>query len=100
MRQFWTYVREHPRGISGAIQTEVVFVLPKDYGWGMRRTQYVIEERIWGFWPEDENVQLIGQNMKKLISEHGLALEIIYDDPQFSFEDKYAQVFFWNDTIG
>ncbi|MCW4045792.1 MAG: hypothetical protein NWE94_09795, partial [Candidatus Bathyarchaeota archaeon] len=99
MKQFWDYALGHPRGTSDEVKGQVAFVLPKDYGWGMRRTDYVTEEKIWGFWPEDEKVQLIGANMKKLISEHGLALDIIYDDPRFNYVKKYAQIYFWNNTI-
>jgi hypothetical protein len=77
----------------------VAFVLPKDYGWGTRRTQDRIEDNIWGFWPEDEHIQLIGENLHKLLNEYDLKLDIIYDDPQFNFEEKYSQIYFWNSTI-
>jgi len=99
MRQFWDYVHNYPRGTSGKIGGEVAFVLPKDYGWGTRRTQERIEDNIWGFWPEDENIQVIGANMNKLMSKYGLALDIIYDDPQFNYAEKYSQIYFWNSTI-
>src|SRR4030042_4890598 len=99
MRQFWDHVHNYPQGTSGKIGGEVAFVLPKDYGWGTRRTQERIEDNIWGFWPEDAQVQLIGENMHKLLSKYGLALDIIYDDPQFNYEEKYSQIYFWNSTI-
>jgi hypothetical protein len=99
MEQFWDYAHTHPRGGSSTIKGEVTFVLPKDYGWGTRRTQNRIEDNIWGFWPEDAQIQIIGGNMKKLMSKYGLALDIIYDDPRFDFEEKYQQVYFWNSTI-
>jgi hypothetical protein len=99
MRRFWNYVHAYPREIYGRVNGEVAFVLPKDFGWGIRRTQYIIEEKIWGFWPEDETAYLIGENMAKLINEYGLKLDIVYDDPQFDFEGKYSQIYFWNSTI-
>jgi hypothetical protein len=37
--------------------------------------------------------------MNKLIEKYGLKLDIIYDDPKFNFEEKYAKVYFWNSTI-
>jgi hypothetical protein len=99
MRRFWNYVHWHPQEIYGRVNGEVAFVLPKDFGWGIRRTQYIIEEKIWGFWPENETAYLIGENMAKLINKYGLKLDIVYDDPQFDFEGKYSQIYFWNSTI-
>jgi hypothetical protein len=37
MRQFWDYVHEFPRGVYAEVDGRVAFVLPKDYGWGLRR---------------------------------------------------------------
>jgi hypothetical protein len=99
MKEFWNYVHAYPRDIAERVDGQVALVLPKDYGWGMRRTQYITEDRIWGFWPEDEKMQLIGENMNRLIEKYGLKLDIIYDDSQFNFTEKYSQIYFWNSTI-
>jgi hypothetical protein len=37
--------------------------------------------------------------MNKLIERHGLKLDIIYDEPHFGYEEKYANINFWNDII-
>jgi len=97
MKKFWDYVHVCPE--EGKVKGQVAFVMPKDYGWGTRRTQHRIEDNIWGFWPEDENIQLIGENMNKLMNKYDLKLDIIYDDPRFNFEEKYSQIYFWNSTI-
>jgi hypothetical protein len=99
MRRFWDYVQAFPRETYGKVDGQVALVLPKDYGWGTRRTQNIIEDRIWGFWPEDEKILIIGENMKKLMSRYGLRLDIIYDDPQFNYKEKYSEIYFWNNTI-
>ncbi len=99
MKQFWNYVQAFPREIHGKISGDVALVLPKDYGWGTRRTQQLVEDRIWGFWPEDEKTLIIGENMYKLMSRYGLRLDIIYDDPQFNYTAKYSEIYFWNSTI-
>ena len=98
MKRFWDYVHAYPY-MYGKVDGQVAFVLPKDYGWGMRRTQYMTEDRIWGFWPEDKKIQLIGENMAILINKYDLKLDIVYDDPQFNFEEKYSEIYFWNSTI-
>ena len=79
---------------SEKTESQAAFVLPKDYGWGMRSP----EDRIWGLWPSDDLSPVIWENMNKLIDRYGLKLDIIYDDPQFNFEDKYSHVYSWNST--
>ena len=99
MKVFWEYTQTFPRENYGQIEGEVALVLPKDYGWGTRRTENFPEDRIWGFWPEDEDTLIIGQNMNKLLSKYALKLDIIYDDPQFNYEEKYSEIYLWNNTI-
>ena len=94
MQQFWEYVIEYPEKY-GTKDGKIAFVLPKDYGWGMRH-QY---DNIWlPTWGSDDLSPLIWENMHKLIEKHGLQLDIVYDDPRFKFEN-YDQVIFWNSTI-
>jgi len=94
MQDFWRYIHDYPRH-HGQIKGQVAFVLPKDYGWGMRYP----EDNIWGLWSADEKAQLIWENMNKLIAQYGLELDIIYDDAKFNYEGKYSTVYFWNATI-
>lgn len=94
MQEFWTYTRDNPSQ-HGATLGKAAFVLPKDYGWGMRHAA----DNIWGLWPADEKASLIWANMNKLIAQHGLELDIVYDDSRFNVGEKYAEVYFWNATI-
>jgi hypothetical protein len=93
MEAFWDLTRSSSslEKISG----EVAFVLPKDYGWGMRR----LEDRIWGLWGPDELSQQIWDNMNKLIDKYGLRLDIIYNDTSFDFTEKYSEIYYWNSAI-
>ena len=95
MKRFWTYIHVYPRGIFGKVEGQVAFVLPNDYGWGMRN----LYDKIWGFWPPDNLSPLIWENMNKLINKYGLKLDIIYDYPKFNFEREYSKIYFWNSTI-
>src|SRR3990170_1967476 len=36
MKTFWNQIHRFPRSLSGKIAGQVAFVLPKNYGWGMR----------------------------------------------------------------
>ncbi len=95
MERFWNRIHVFPESMLGKVEGEVAFVLPKDYGWGMRNP----DDTVWGFWPPDDLSPLIWENINKLITKYGLKLDVIYDDPQFSFVEKYSKIYFWNSTI-
>jgi hypothetical protein len=96
METFWDMTRSQQQSSLEKVEAEVAFVLPKDYGWGMRR----LEDKIWKpEWGPDDKSPLIWENMNKLIERYGLKLDIIYDDPQFDYEEKYLQIYYWNSTI-
>jgi len=94
MQEFWAYVNENPEK-HGATVGQAAFVLPKDYGWGMRS----VTDNIWGLWPADEKAPIIWENMNKLIQKYGLDLDIVYDDDRFNIGEKYSTVYYWNSTI-
>ncbi len=95
MEQFWGQTRNSPRSTVNGSHERVAFVLPKDYGWGMRRQ----EDKIWGLWPADEKAPIIWENVNRLIEKYGTKLDIIYDDPQFNIASKYKETYYWNSTI-
>ena len=94
MRKFWAYVNDNPDK-HGATVGQVAFVLPKDYGWGMRSAT----DNIWGLWPADNMALPIWNNMNKLIQKYGLELDIVYDDDRVNIREKYSTVYYWNSTI-
>jgi hypothetical protein len=94
MERFWNYISSYPRDAQRTTG-QVAYVLPKDYGWGMRR----LDDNIWGIWGPDEKSPIIWENLNKLVTKYGLKLDIIYDDPQYNFERKYNQAYTWNATI-
>ncbi len=96
MKQFWDLTRSPQQDSLEKIEGEVAFVLPKDYGWGMRRPDDNIWFREWG---PDELSSLIWGNMNKLIDKYELRLDIIYNDTKFDFGDAYSEIYFWNSQI-
>jgi hypothetical protein len=94
MKQFWNYVASSPRETE-RIAAQVAYVLPKNYGWGMR----YLDDKIWGIWKPDEKAPIIWENVNKLEKEYGLKLDITYDDPIYNFKGKYYQIYPWNATI-
>ncbi len=96
MKQFWDLTRSPQQDSLEKVEGEVAFVLPKDYGWGMRRPDYNIWFPEWG---PDERSSLIWNNMNKLIDKYELRLDIIYNDAWFDFEDAYSEIYYWNSQI-
>ncbi len=94
MQEFWKYSRENPDQ-NGKITGQVAYILPKNYGWGMRRS----DDNIWGSWPADEKAPQIWENINKLITKYGLNLDIIYEDVTINYKEKYSKVYLWNATI-
>jgi hypothetical protein len=99
MQNFWRYIQAYPRSTYGTVDAQAVLVLPKDYGWGMRRSQYIAQDKIWGLWLEDEKAPMILSSVDKLDAKYPLRLDIIYEDAKFNYQGKYQQVYFWNSTI-
>ena len=95
METFWkmTSLPQHESLVE--IEAQVAYVLPKDYGWGMRHP----DDKIWfPQWGPDELSTKIWNNMNELIEEYGLNLDIVYEDSEFPLEGKYEEIFYWNQT--
>ena len=93
MQHFWQYASSHPRDY-GKRSGNVAFVLPKDYGWGLRSQ----DDLIWGLWEADERTSLLWEKINKLLEKYDLQLDIVYDDPRFDY-GCYKEIFLWNSTI-
>lgn len=94
MKQFWSYISSCPRRTQ-TTKGQLAYILPKDYGWGMRH----LDDKIWGIWEPDEKVSIVWENLNKLEIKYGLELDVIYDDPRYNFRGKYSTVYTWNATI-
>jgi hypothetical protein len=97
LERFWNDIvepsSESARDFGGP---DVVLVLPRNYGWGMRNP----EDKIWGMWEPDEKSAGIWDISRRLLSEYDLRLDIVYDDPVYPLAGRYKKVYCWNETIG
>ena len=91
MERFWNDIQS-ASFVGGA---KAAYVLPYAYGWGLRSEN----DSLWGLWPPDNSSTQIWSNMQKLLSKYSIGLDIIYDDPAFPIDGKYAQVYWWNQTL-
>ncbi len=92
LERFWNDVVNNPSVTQGGVKAEAVLVLPADYGWGMRKP----DDTIWGLWKADNVSQQIWTQLQDKLEQYGQKLDIVYDDPAFPVEDKYANVYYWN----
>jgi hypothetical protein len=96
LQKFWDYTRSNPysRGVNEA---KVAYVLPMDYGFGLRRA----DDTIWGLWDADELSGKVWSDVNKLIVQYGSQLDVVYDGPEFmdAVKSRYDRLFFWNETI-
>jgi hypothetical protein len=94
MQQFWNYANANPRDLSKN-QAQVAFVLPQNYGWGMRNPN----DLIWGIWRTDNISATIWQKMTFLAEKYGLKLDIIYEENSVNLSNYYSKLYYWNQTI-
>jgi hypothetical protein len=99
MRQFWQYTKSYPRSTYGEVKADTALILPHNYGWGMRRSEYIMEDYIWGIWPEDNKAPQILKNVQWLETHYPLQYDIIYEDPQFNYQNMYQHIIYWNTTL-
>ncbi len=92
LERFWNDVVKNPSVAHGGVKAEAVLVLPKDYGWGMRNK----DDKIWGLWKPDGTSEQIWSQLQQRLDQYGLKLDIVYDDPAHPVEDKYANIYYWN----
>ena len=90
LERFWCEVVENSEVQHGGIEAEAVFVLPKNYGWGMR----ALNDNIWGLWHADNNAQEIWNQLQSKIDQHGLKLDIVFEDKDYPVVGKYAEIYY------
>jgi hypothetical protein len=93
LQRFWYQVVNKTAPTS--THAQAALVLPKDYGFGIRR----VDDKIWGFWGPDSLSQPIWNNTQKLLTQFGLGLDIVYDDPAYPPMGNYSQLYFWNRKV-
>ncbi|MCW4015787.1 MAG: hypothetical protein NWF06_05405, partial [Candidatus Bathyarchaeota archaeon] len=93
MQEFWSYMEQTPEDY-GKTQAQAALVLPENYGWGMRS----VDDRIWGYWGPDELSEQIWNLSQDMLDQYGLALDIVYDNPDYPLTDIYQEIVYWNST--
>jgi hypothetical protein len=92
LERFWNDVVQNPKVKHGGVKADAVLILPQNYGWGMRHP----EDHIWGIWRPDDTSQQIWNQLQNKIDQHGLKLDIVYEDPNYPVTGKYNNIYHWN----
>jgi len=92
LERFWNDVVENPQEVQGSIRAETAFVLPKNFGWGLRNPQ----DKIFGIWQPTEQDNQTWTNLQAALTKHDLKLDIIYDDPTHPITGRYQQTIHGN----
>jgi len=92
LERFWNDVVQNPKVVHGGIKAEAVFVLPQNYGWGMRFP----EDNLWGLWYANEDNQELWNQIQNKLDKHGLKLDIVFEDPNHPIKGKYNNIYYWN----
>jgi len=97
LERFWNDASKVKKtNTNDANGAEVAMVLPRNYGWGMRRPY----DTIWGFYGTDEKTIPIATLMSKLLARYGTNMDIIYEDAAYPVaKGGYQKIYYWNDTI-
>jgi hypothetical protein len=88
LERLWNDVTSKRETSHGSTKAEHILVLPKNYGYGMRRP----DDKIW-YWEADEKTTQVWDYTQKLVSQYGLKLDIAYEDAKFPVTSQYALVF-------
>jgi hypothetical protein len=89
---FWNNVVKNPQIVHGSTQADSVLVLPQNYGWGTRWPG----DKIWGIFKADDKAQQIWDLMQTTLKDHGLKIDIVYEDTAFPLPTEYQHIYYWN----
>jgi hypothetical protein len=96
IRNFTNYVAVNSRNETSNTE-RVAYVLPENYGWGMRDST----DKIWGVWEADEKSPIIWKSLNEMITKYGYDFDIVYDSlwTKIFARQHYNTLIYWNGTI-
>jgi len=92
IERFWNDVVQNSKIKHGGIKANAVLILPQNYGWGMRHP----DDNIWGVWQANDTTRQIWNQVQNKSDKHGLKLDIIYEDQDYSIAGKYDYIYYWD----
>jgi hypothetical protein len=89
VQNLWNNYVKNAEEKRGSIQADSAVVFPNNYAWGGRWAQ----DNIWGIFKADNQTAAMWDTMQVALQTHGLNLDIVYDDQNYPFREKYQQIY-------
>ena len=90
LQRFWTDEVNNASVTRGQVKADTAFVLPNDYGSGLRNQQ----DTVWGFWSPTQQEQQIWLQLQNALATYGQKLDIVYNDPAHPTSGEYAKLIY------
>jgi hypothetical protein len=90
LQRFWKDEVNNPNVTRGQITADTAFVLPKDFGSGLRKQ----DDIVWGLWAPTQQEQQVYLQLQNALATHGQKLDIIYSDPTQPATGQYTNLIY------
>ena len=90
LQRFWTDEVNNPNVTRGQVKADTAFVLPTDFGSGLRKQ----DDIVWGFWAPTQQEQQVWLQLQNALATHGQKLDVIYSDPAHPATGQYATLIY------
>jgi hypothetical protein len=94
LQRFWTDEGHNSDVVRGQVKADVAFVLPQDFGSGLRKQ----DDTVWGLWEPTQEEQQIWSQLQNALTQYGEKLDIIYNDTSHPGDGKYSQLIYADTT--
>ncbi len=88
LQRFWTDEVNNPNVIRGQVKADTAFVLPNDFGSGLRKQQDIV----WGLWQPTQQEQQVWLQLQNALATYGQKLDIVYYDSVHPASDAYSKL--------
>jgi hypothetical protein len=90
LQRFWTSEVNNASVTRGQVKADAAFVLPSDYGSGLRSQK----DTLWGFWSPSQQEQQIWVQLQNALKTYGQKLDIVYSDPAHPVAGQYTNLIY------
>jgi hypothetical protein len=88
LERFWNNVVNNPSVTHGSVKADSVFVLPKNFGGGLRWR----EDIVWGVFKADEVSGKLWDLSQSALASYGYNLDVVYDETDYPLSAQYKTV--------
>lgn len=90
LQRFWNDEVNNPNVTRGQVKADTAFVLPQNFGSGLRNQQDIV----WGFWAPTQEEQQVWLQLQNALATYGQKLDIVYNDSAHPAAGKYSTLIY------